>query len=274
MRRTIIGPVIGGYLAEPVKNHPAVFAQNSIWDRYPFLLPNLVVVGFLLGSALIGLFYLEEVHPKFRGRPFDAKKLFFDAASRVLPGRAWNNGPEYSAVDVDEPAIELMYASPIRSGDPEVELEIIPSAWSYQVMLQIGANAILGFIKIAILAMIPIFLATPTSPSDSPTRSRRPKSNVFMIKGGFGLDTTGISNVLLSQAIATIISQIFAIPVIITRIGALRSYRVALIILSFLFLLMPFAAGLPTWASMAAILISLWIYALVNGLASTCSAIL
>lgn len=141
-------------------------------------------------------------------------------------------------------------------------------------MLQIGANAILGFIKIAMLAIIPIFLATPAEPFYSSTVSRRPRSNIFTIRGGFGLDTTGISNVLLSQAIATIISQIFAIPAIITRIGALRSYRLVLFIFSFLFLLMPFTAGLPTWATMAAILITLWIYALTNGLASTCSAIL
>jgi hypothetical protein len=94
------------------------------------------------------------------------------------------------------------------------------------------------------------------------------------IEGGFGLDTTNTSNVLLSQAFATILSQILAIPAIISRMGALHSYRMILVLLCFTFVLTPFSAKLPTWAGMPAILLALWIYALGNGLATTASAIL
>jgi hypothetical protein len=274
-------------LAEPVNKYPWLFAENTIWDKYPFLLPNIIVVVFLFSSSIIGLFYLEEVHPNFRAR-MDWGRTFAKAARNVFKGQA-SNMPEYSVIETDEPVMEM---SQIASGEvqtseeqhpedqtledhnPEEYPSHTPSAFSGQVMLQILSSAILGFLKIATLAMIPIFLATPQEPIQPPVVTMKPRRSIVSVKGGFGLDTTSTSNVLLSQAIATIVSQILIIPAIISRIGPLHTYRTILVVLSFVFFSMPFAAGLPSWAGMLAILITLWAYALATGLATTCSAIL
>ncbi|BAU03039.1 Protein ZINC INDUCED FACILITATOR-LIKE 1 Protein ZIF-LIKE 1 [Vigna angularis] len=55
----IIGPALGGYLAQPVEKYPHLFSKGSIWDKFPYLLPNLVIsaVAFLV---IICCFWIPE----------------------------------------------------------------------------------------------------------------------------------------------------------------------------------------------------------------------
>ena len=66
----IIGPVLGGILANPVENYPSVFGENSllggkqgVWwlKHWPYALPNLLSALFLFVSAVGVIFGLEEV---------------------------------------------------------------------------------------------------------------------------------------------------------------------------------------------------------------------
>lgn len=66
----IIGPILGGLLANPVASYPSIFGphslfggQNGVWwmKRWPYALPNLVSAVFLVCSATALLLGLEEV---------------------------------------------------------------------------------------------------------------------------------------------------------------------------------------------------------------------
>jgi MFS family permease len=66
----IIGPILGGLLADPVKSYPHVFGSNSliggkhgVWwmKHWPYALPNLTSAVFILISALGVIFGLDEV---------------------------------------------------------------------------------------------------------------------------------------------------------------------------------------------------------------------
>lgn len=59
---SIIGPYLGGALARPVLSYPSVFKPGTIFDRFPFLLPNLVCIGILVIGLTIGALFLEETH--------------------------------------------------------------------------------------------------------------------------------------------------------------------------------------------------------------------
>lgn len=65
---SIIGPAMAGLLAQPVEHYPQYFAPNTIFDKYPFLLPNLVCAGVVVFGVIVGLLFLKETHPekKFR----------------------------------------------------------------------------------------------------------------------------------------------------------------------------------------------------------------
>lgn len=59
----MIGPAIGGALARPCKFYPSIFLPGSIWDRYPYLLPNLFSACAVFIGLIAGIFFLEETHP-------------------------------------------------------------------------------------------------------------------------------------------------------------------------------------------------------------------
>jgi MFS family permease len=65
---SIIGPALGGALAMPCEAYPWLFPKGTLFDKYPFLLPNLVCVVVLLFGITNGLMFLEETHVTMRDR--------------------------------------------------------------------------------------------------------------------------------------------------------------------------------------------------------------
>jgi hypothetical protein len=195
-----------------------------------------------------------------------------------LRGKRWGEVEiqrVYTSISEAGSSVELvMVAETVRHHQHESEYRSLNRrlAFTKQVCLQVLSSTILGYLKVATIATVPIFLATPSNPITISTTTLQHRSLTFT--GGLGLHTRGISNVLLAQAAAAIVTQILLVPKIIEKRGPLRSYQLAMSILICLYCAMPFAAALPRYLGVTAIVIDLWIYALINGLGTTCSAIL
>lgn len=81
----IIGPILGGILADPVQSYPGIFGPGSFlggedgvwWMRqWPYAFPNLIS-SFIIFTATIGILLgLEEVCTIYS---FAAKKRLFNA---------------------------------------------------------------------------------------------------------------------------------------------------------------------------------------------------
>ncbi len=54
--------MIGGALAEPVTNFPGTFAPGGLFDRFPYLLPNLFSALCVFVGLIVGILFLEETH--------------------------------------------------------------------------------------------------------------------------------------------------------------------------------------------------------------------
>jgi hypothetical protein len=65
-----------------------VFAPGSLWDRFPYLLPNLFSAACVSVGVTIGLLFLEETHPKRKQRRDRGRELG-DCLLSSLPGRSW-----------------------------------------------------------------------------------------------------------------------------------------------------------------------------------------
>ncbi|KAL9089644.1 MAG: hypothetical protein Q9165_005676 [Trypethelium subeluteriae] len=59
---------LGGTLADPVKNYPSTFQPGSMFERFPYLLPNLVCAVVVVISLVIGILFLEETHEEKKHR--------------------------------------------------------------------------------------------------------------------------------------------------------------------------------------------------------------
>uniref|UniRef100_A0A7N0T7A9 Major facilitator superfamily (MFS) profile domain-containing protein n=1 Tax=Kalanchoe fedtschenkoi TaxID=63787 RepID=A0A7N0T7A9_KALFE len=58
----IIGPAIGGFLAQPAKNYPHWFSQESLFGRFPYFLPCLLISALALAAAISCYWLPETLH--------------------------------------------------------------------------------------------------------------------------------------------------------------------------------------------------------------------
>lgn len=107
---SIIGPAMGGALAQPSESYPALFPRGSLFDTYPFLLPNLVCVIILIFGIVNGVLFLEETHLEKKGRPDWGLKLGKLLIKKVTGGDNVNSdkydlafGEETDSLTEDDP---------------------------------------------------------------------------------------------------------------------------------------------------------------------------
>src|SRR5580700_4317900 len=69
----IIGPIIGGFMADPINSFPRIFGPNTAiggkdgvaWMRHwPYALPNLFSASFIFAAGVGVILFLVETHPQ------------------------------------------------------------------------------------------------------------------------------------------------------------------------------------------------------------------
>ncbi|XP_020240497.1 protein ZINC INDUCED FACILITATOR-LIKE 1 isoform X2 [Cajanus cajan] len=58
----IIGPALGGYLAQPVEKYPHVFPKDSFLDKFPYFLPSFIITVFAVVVAIVCIWIPETLH--------------------------------------------------------------------------------------------------------------------------------------------------------------------------------------------------------------------
>jgi hypothetical protein len=89
---------MGGALAQPCDNLPWLFPRGTIFDRYPFLLPNLVCIVVLMVGITIGILFLEETHPDKRTRRDNGRELGKWLTATLMPRKK----PLMAAHDIED----------------------------------------------------------------------------------------------------------------------------------------------------------------------------
>lgn len=98
---SIIGPAMGGALAQPCESYPSLFPRGSLFDTYPFLLPNLVCVIILIFGIINGVLFLEETHLEKKNRRDWGLELGKILITKVT-GRTTTNSDKYELAFGDE----------------------------------------------------------------------------------------------------------------------------------------------------------------------------
>ncbi|OMO95200.1 Major facilitator superfamily [Corchorus capsularis] len=58
----IIGPALGGFLAQPADKYPNIFSQDSLFGRFPYFLPCLAISIFAFGVSIATCWLPETLH--------------------------------------------------------------------------------------------------------------------------------------------------------------------------------------------------------------------
>ncbi|KXG32280.1 protein ZINC INDUCED FACILITATOR-LIKE 1 isoform X2 [Sorghum bicolor] len=58
----VIGPAIGGFLAQPAQKYPNLFSEDSIFGRFPYFLPCFVISLLAAGSCIACIWLPETLH--------------------------------------------------------------------------------------------------------------------------------------------------------------------------------------------------------------------
>ncbi|KAJ4682692.1 hypothetical protein HRR95_002880 [Exophiala dermatitidis] len=106
----VIGPILGGFLADPIDSFPGIFGPGSLiggkdgvrWMKaFPYALPNVVSACFILTSALCVVLGLDETHPALRNRPDYGRRLGRYLVRLVFRRRTDVAGYEYEYTRLD-----------------------------------------------------------------------------------------------------------------------------------------------------------------------------
>lgn len=231
----IIGPLLGGFLAEPATSFPSLFGPGSTFGGrdgvqwmmdYPYLLPNLVCASFLFLAVVDVILLLDETHPtrvhkRDRGRElgrFISKTLF----------RKGQTKQEYEAVSNDETSA-LLSNSPHSEEDGETRREpsdpkppaSLRALCNRKLAFSILQNSVMTLHVSAFNSMLFVLLPANRVPAGDPTHHG-------LLTGGLGLSPQKIG---LASTIIGFIGfplQILLFPWVSAKLGVLRCYLIFL----------------------------------------------
>ncbi|CUS07848.1 unnamed protein product [Tuber aestivum] len=279
---SIIGPALGGLLAEPVKRYPAVFHSGGVFEEYPYLLPNLVSAIILVVGIIIGTLFLEETHEILREKPDIGVRAgrrmakFFGGHSSCSEGKiegveGYGSPPneeeglltsgssEYSTFP-NAPAADIAEEGHVGKRSP------VTKTFTPPVIALIVSYGILAYHTMGFEQLFPVFLSTP--------RAAEPPHHPFKFTGGFGLDTQSIGLILSVQGVVSMAIQFFLFPPIVEHFGTLSVYRFCMFLYPISYLIVPYIDFLPPSLSMAGVATVLLVRVTFSVLAYPCNAIL
>lgn len=215
----IIGPVLGGVLADPVGSYPALFGDNSIvggkngvwWMKHwPYALPNLLSAFFLFIAATGAVLGLEEasgLHYSLECQILTSNQTSESLKNRSDIGRAigrrlarvirrlhGSRSQEYMAVDTEDPSTETYdleniphaATNPLQPTKPRRKLPL-SRIWTRNVLFTLLTHAILAFHVGTFNNLWFIFLSTPRFDPEHPSPPDHHRHLPFVFTGGLGM---------------------------------------------------------------------------------------
>ncbi|KAL4950779.1 hypothetical protein BDW69DRAFT_196983 [Aspergillus filifer] len=257
----IVGPILGGMLADPRRNYPGLFGRGSVFggkdgvwwmERWPFALPNLISAVFIFLSWSAVFFGLDETHEVVRYRSDWGRKLG-KRLTRLFHRHRYRHYRTLSEYADESTSLYESRSRSItsRSGPPSpirarlrrqhLQRPSFWQIWTPNVLLTLFVQFLLAFHTSAFNSMTFIFLPNPRAPPET-------QHPPFRFGGGLGLPS---SRVGMATAIIGLIGlplQIFLYPRIQGKLGTLTSFRTFLPFSPLSYALMPFLVLIPATA--------------------------
>lgn len=239
---TIIGPMVGGLFADPHESYPDLFPAGSLFERFPYLLPNLICAGMLFVSIVLGYFLLEETHPDMQPRVLLPEDTFLS-----------ENTPLIETSDaMKRPAVDLLRDENYgtmrsRDGAPPAsawntagseEKQPAISIFSKRIMAVVLALSIYTYHSMTFDHLLPIFFEDDRSPSSVLTLALT-RDSIFYSPGGLGLSLQAVGMVMAVQGVIALFMQAVVFPLMAERVGVYRLFLGLTVLHPVVYLIVP-----------------------------------
>ncbi|KAF4513574.1 hypothetical protein G6O67_000829 [Ophiocordyceps sinensis] len=242
---TIIGPCIGGTFADPHSSWPNAFPAGGVFERFPYLLPNLVCAALLLISIVLGFVLLDETHPDMQPRVLLPADTY---VSEETPLMETSDAMKRPAVDLRAETYGTMrsFNGESRQDErPDMSLEkpgIVKAVWNKRVVGFIVALSIFTYHSMTYDHLMPIFfederLSTATFASvglATPTLS-----------GGLGLSLRDVGMIMAVNGVIALIVQAVIFPLAAERVGVYRLFLIVTVLHPIVYAIVPLLLLVP-----------------------------
>ena len=254
---TILGPCVGGTFADPHSSWPDMFPKGSLFERFPYLLPNLVCAALLLISIVLGFFLLEETHPDMKPR-------------MLLPADTYvsEETPLIGTSDaVKRPAVDLRSETygTLRGDDGEdcedwsenftEKKWSVPKTWNKRVVGFIVALSIFTYHSMTYDHLMPIFFEDDRA--SALTLVQASGIPPFYSPGGLGLSLRSVGMIMAVNGVIALFVQAVIFPFAAERVGVYKLFLIVAVLHPIAYLLVPFLLIVPQYLLFPAIYLCL-----------------
>ncbi|KAF5983629.1 permease of the major facilitator superfamily [Fusarium bulbicola] len=263
----IIGPLLTGFMADPVHTLPGIFGPGSVFggekgvqwlEKFPYALPNLFCFSVLMSAFFLVILGLDETHSQLRHSPDPGRRLEKLLLRIIL--RRKKNEHFYSSINTEDPSEELMdHDADQESGQssrPTKAYSKTRPPFRDVLTKNVCLNMLQRFLQSLHVSAFNsiLFSLLPTPKSDS-ADFHLP----FRFTGGLGLSSErmGLANTIIGTI--GIPLQLFIYPRLIERLGVKASYSAFLPLSIIAYFLLPCLVLLPdnnalVWTCLSAVL--------------------
>ncbi|KAI0553234.1 major facilitator superfamily domain-containing protein [Xylaria curta] len=247
----VLSLALGGCLAEPAVNLPALFGPDGIFNwssnpegvqwtlEYPYALPALLNAFLLSTSLTLAVLGLKETlvgKEEHKDWGLQAGAAVRGLATRIWSGRSASH--KYTMMrDSDEIALLNDSGPSSEKTEPSVTLAKptrVPfrGIWTRKVISALVSFGLLPLHNSAFMHIFPVYLSSP--PADNK------EATFFAFSGGLGLRSATIGLWLSAFGIGGILLQLFIYPRLQKRIGTRGVFRIALFLFPVTYVAAPY----------------------------------
>lgn len=236
---TIIGPCIGGTFADPHESWPNAFPEGSLFERFPYLLPNIICAALLALSIVLGFLLLEETHPDMKPRVMLPADTY---VSEETPLIETSDAMKRPAVDLRSETYGTLNIHNETDESVVREKTVVESLWNKRIVNLIIALCIFTYHSMTFDHLMPIFFEDErTSISAMAAHIGAP----FYSPGGLGLTVRDVGMIMAVNGVIALFVQAFIFPIAAERVGVYKLFLIVTVLHPIAYAIMPLLLLVP-----------------------------
>ena len=237
---TIIGPCIGGTFADPYTSWPNAFPKGGVFERFPYLLPNLICALLLGVSIILGFLLLEETHPDMQPRVLLPADTY---VSEETPLIETSDAMKRPAVDLRS---ETYGAINVNDDTEEITREKTSpqSIFNKRIVHLVIALCIFTYHSMTYDHLMPIFFEDERANNLLQAASMG-SVPPFYSPGGLGLSVRSVGMIMAVNGVIALFVQAVIFPIAAERVGVYKLFLIVTVLHPIAYAIVPMLLVVP-----------------------------